>query len=560
MGGASSPANPSPRKTTRKLELPPTRVTLTSAGAAPYYRHMKQIILSALVQAALLAGAGADEVVLPNQTNVAWWSGVVTHGDRMPIANGYSAKLEADNYGNQIQPLLLSSRGDVIWCAEPIGFSMSNNTLRVSSKTAKVEHSSGGDTLRAACQFARDKYFPPSGKMPDEALFAHPQYNTWIELMYDQNQRDVLKYAHAIVANGFEPGVLMIDDNWQEDYGKWTFHPGRFPDPKAMVQELHGLGFKVMVWVCPFVSPDSDVYRALAKQQAFLKDQTGRPAMVRWWNGASALLDFTRPAAVAWFQGRLEALHHDFGVDGFKFDAGDATFYPGLIAAKNVGPNEHSRLFGQFGLQFPLNEYRAMWQMGGAPLAERLRDKAHNWNDLPRLIPDILEQGLIGYSFTCPDLIGGGEFTSFLDGAKIDQELIVRSAFCHSLMPMMQFSVAPWRVLGPEQLAACKKATELRKQYLPTILKLAHHAAKTGEPIVRSMEYVFPHQGFEAVRDQFLLGDDILVAPALDKGLTSRPVRLPPGTWLDSQGHRLTGPATITASAALDELPIFVRQ
>jgi len=100
----------------------------------------------------------------------------------------------------------------------------------------------------------------------------------------------------------------------------------------------------------------------------------------------------------------------------------------------------------------------------------------------------------------------------------------------------------------------------LRAKYLPTILKLAHHAAKTGEPIVRSMEYVFPHQGYEAVHDQFLLGDEILVAPALEKGITSRAVRLPPGTWMDSQGKRLIGPATITTSAALDELPIFERQ
>jgi alpha-glucosidase len=521
---------------------------------------MKPIILSVLALCCVLAAARADEVVLSDQTNVAWWGGVVTHGHAMPMTNGYSANLAANNYGNQTQPLLLSSRGDVIWCTEPIAYALKDNALRVTSKSGKVEHARGGDTLREACKLAREKYFPPSGQLPDEALFAHPQYNTWIELMYDQNQRDVLKYAHAIVANGFEPGVLMIDDNWQEDYGKWTFHPGRFPDPKAMMKELHGMGFKVMVWVCPFVSPDSDVYRALAKQQAFLKDKSGQPAMVRWWNGASALLDFTRPAAVEWFKGRLEVLHSEYGVDGFKFDAGDATFYPGLLASKDVNPNEHSRLFGQFGLLYPLNEYRAMWQMGGAPLAERLRDKAHNWNDLHKLIPDILLQGLIGYSFTCPDLIGGGEFTSFLDGAKIDQELIVRSAFCHALMPMMQFSVAPWRVLGPEQLAACKKATALRAQYLPTILKLAHHAAKTGEPIVRSMEYVFPQQGYAAIKDQFLLGDDILVAPALEKGMTSRPVQIPPGTWVDSQGKRITGPATISASAALDELPIFVRK
>jgi alpha-glucosidase len=520
---------------------------------------MKSTLLPALFLCAALV-ARADEVVLPDQNGVAWWGGVVTHGGQMPMQNGYAADLTANNYGNQIAPLLLSSRGDVVWCAEPIAYTLKDGALRVTSKTGKIERGSGGGTLREAFAFASKKYFPPSGKMPDEALFLHPQYNTWIELMYDQNQRDVLKYAHAIVNNGFEPGVLMIDDNWQEDYGKWTFHPGRFPDPKAMMQELHALGFKVMVWVCPFVSPDSDVYRALAKQQAFLKDNTGKPAMVRWWNGASALLDFTRPAAVAWFTDRLAALQRDYGVDGFKLDAGDADFYPNLIAAKPVSANEHSRLFGQFGLTFPLNEYRAMWQMGGQPLAERLRDKRHDWSDLHKLVPDILQQGLLGYSFTCPDLIGGGEFTSFLDGAKIDQELIVRSAFCHALMPMMQFSVAPWRVLDAEHLAAVKQATALRAKYVPTILKLARQSAQTGEPIVRSLEYVFPHQGFAGVKDQFLLGDDILVAPALEKGVKERKVQLPQGTWRDAKGNRHAGPATITASAALDELPVFTRQ
>ena len=133
-----------------------------------------------------------------------------------------------------------------------------------------------GRTLRDAYRHAAKSFFPTDGKLPDRALFAAPQYNTWIELMYDQNQRDVLKYAHAIVDNGLPPGVLMIDDNWQEDYGKWTFHPGRFPDPKAMMNELHALGFKVMVWVCPFVSPDCDVYRALAKTEGLLHGSARR--------------------------------------------------------------------------------------------------------------------------------------------------------------------------------------------------------------------------------------------------------------------------------------------
>ena len=85
--------------------------------------------------------------------------------------------------------------------------------------------------------------------IPDELLFTHPQYNTWIELMYDQNEEDILEYARAIIDNGYPPGVLMIDDNWQENYGIWKFSPRRFKDPKGMMDELHAMGFKVMLWV-----------------------------------------------------------------------------------------------------------------------------------------------------------------------------------------------------------------------------------------------------------------------------------------------------------------------
>jgi hypothetical protein len=68
-------------------------------------------------------------------------------------------------------------------------------------------------------------------------------------------------------------------------------------------------------------------------------------------------------------------------------------------------PNEQSRLWGEIGLSFPLNEYRAMWKMGGEPLVERLRDKQHTWTDLQKLIPHITTAGLLGYQFTCPDMM-----------------------------------------------------------------------------------------------------------------------------------------------------------
>jgi alpha-glucosidase len=138
---------------------------------------------------------------------------------------------------------------------------------------------------------------------------------------------DVLKYAHGIIENNFPVGVIMIDDNWQEDYGKWQFHPGRFNDPKSMVDSLHHMGFKIMVWICPFISPDYDVYRKLRDEGFLIKEKTTHePAMIHWWNGVSALLDLTNPRAMTWIKQQLSVLTDSVGIDGFKFDAHDAVF------------------------------------------------------------------------------------------------------------------------------------------------------------------------------------------------------------------------------------------
>ena len=83
-------------------------------------------------------------------------------------------------------------------------------------------------------------------------------------------------------------------------------------------------------------------------------------------------------------------------------------------------------------------------------------------------------------------------------------------------------------------------------------------AAKTGDPIVRSMEYAFPHQGFEDCKDQYMLGDTYLVAPIITASDT-RSVRLPKGVWQDDQGKRYKGGKTYTITAGLERLPYFVK-
>ncbi len=511
--------------------------------------------------AAFAQSAVQSELQLCLLPNEAWWGGATTLGSKMPFGVApLSINLNGDNRGNQYAPLLISSKGRYVWCDKAFAFSFSSNTLRVTSSGNALLTGQPGPTLRDAYRHASKTFFPTDGKLPDLALFAAPQYNTWIELMYDQNQKDVLKYAHAIVDNGLPPGVLMIDDNWQEDYGKWAFHPGRFNDPKAMMDELHALGFKVMVWVCPFVSADSDVYRALAKKKAFFMEKPGDPAMVSWWNGKSAMLDLSNPAAKAWFTEELAGLQKTYGVDGFKLDAGDTPFYKAAYLAHDaLDPNEHAGRFGEIGLAFPLNEYRACWKLAGRPLVQRLRDKNHNWDDLGKLVPDLIAAGLLGYAFVCPDMIGGGEFQSFLNLSSIDQDLVVRSAQTHALAPMMQFSVAPWRVLDATHLDAVKKAVALRMRFTPRILDLAKACAASGEPMLRHMAYVFPEGGYENIGDQFMMGDDLLVAPMLTKG-TSRAVRIPKGQWKADDGSVIEGPVNQTIDVPLARLPFFERQ
>ena len=95
------------------------------------------------------------------------------------------------------------------------------------------------------------------------------------------------------------------------------------------------------------------------------------------------------------------------------------------------------------------------------------------------------------------DMVGGGEATTYRPGSFFSERLFVRSCALH---PMMQFSAAPWRYLSPANVEACRAFAELHVAFAPYILDLARHAARTGEPIVRAMEYEFPHAGL-ALRD-----------------------------------------------------------
>lgn len=134
-------------------------------------------------------------------------------------------------------------------------------------------------------------------------------------------------------------------------------------------------------------------------------------------------------------------------------------------------------------MSFPYNELRASWKLGGQALVQRLGDKDYSWRATQLLIPDMTAAGLLGHYYTCPDMVGGGQFGAFLNVKKFDEELIVRSCQVHALMPMMQFSVAPWRILSKENVAICAKYAHLHQQMGDYILELANMRQRPVNPL-----------------------------------------------------------------------------
>ncbi|MBV7363289.1 glycoside hydrolase family 31 protein [Actinomycetaceae bacterium TAE3-ERU4] len=498
-----------------------------------------------------------------------WWGGLVTDGAQMPFDENteYSRDLghpEKDAMGlglpsNQVSPSLVSNRGRLVFSKFPFKFTFQRGVLLVQGK--EVEFGQCGQDLRGAYSALSRIFFGPSGKMPASQLFTSPQYNTWIEMPYLPTQEKTLAYAKKLLEGGMKPGVLMIDDNWASTYGTWEFDRSRFPDPVQMITELHELGFSVMLWVVPFISPDTATFRELEKRGYLLRQSDGEIALRRWWNGISATFDLSNPEAEKWIHERLRYLIEVFGVDGFKFDAGDIRDYrEDDETSAGWTPVEFCEKWAQIASCYPFNEIRACWKNSGLPIAQRLEDKPPAWGakGIGTLIPNLLAQGMIGHPYSCPDMVGGGEISAMQAQSRIDEEFFVRYCQVAALSPMIQFSTSPCRVLTGKALEAVKKALDIRERFLPLIMRLATESACSAEPIMRPISYHVP--GAPKIIDQFFLGENLLVAPVIKRGQKVREVILPAGRWVGDDGIEYLIEdeyASVEIEVPLGRLPYF---
>ncbi|CAI5536973.1 unnamed protein product [Closterium sp. Naga37s-1] len=387
--------------------------------------------------------------------------------------------------------------------------------------------------VKQAAEAALETLPRPANPPPREMVDA-PIWTTWARYHANVTQANVEQFAHEIVGRGLSRSVMEIDDKWQTKYGDFDFDPVKFPNPKAMVEMLHALGFKVTLWIMPFVEEASAAYQEGAPKGYFISSSAPatkglKPGFFKWWQPVpAAALDVTNPEAVAWFVGRLKRLQADYLIDGFKFDAGEPCFLPPHFVTHKpiVTPVEYTRLYVQeVASQFSYAEVRTGHKTSSVPLLTRMGDRFSTWstgNGLRSVIPTLLTSGILGYPFCLPDMVGGNAYF----GNKPDVELLVRWAQANALMPAMQFSIAPWDL------------------------------SKEADRLCKAMLETFP------IDDQFAIGDDIVVAPVVVKGQKKRDVYLPKGTWCEllNPSNTFEGPTWLEdVEAPLHIIPIYCR-
>ncbi|XP_045612250.2 myogenesis-regulating glycosidase [Procambarus clarkii] len=422
------------------------------------------------------------------------------------------------------------------------------------------------DDVRKVHEASYPKFFSLPEGVPDTLMMQDPIWSTWAEYKTHVNDSRVLDLAQQIKNHGFNNSQVEIDDNWETCYGNATFNPDRFPDPKAMVDQLHSEGFRVTLWIHPFINDDCEAFAYADQHGYFVKDSEGQTQKTQWWQGSSAgIIDFSNTEAAAWWSQRLTDLQEQIGIDSFKFDAGESSWLPDVYTLdvdERFWPNAYTMKYvetvAQFGGMIEARVGRATQQH---PIFIRMLDKDSIWgsnNGLRTLVPSLLHFGLLGYPFVLPDMIGGNGYI----GIKPGTELFVRWAQANAFMPALQFSILPWQY--DEQVIELSLAvTSLHNQYTPLLLRLAEEATRSVAPIARPTWWLCPDiEECLVANQQFLLGDDLLVAPVVEAGANSLEVVLPPGSWRQAGTDQVTeGPVSlILTNISLETIVYFTRE
>ncbi|HEX4818307.1 MAG TPA: TIM-barrel domain-containing protein [Nonomuraea sp.] len=467
-----------------------------------------------------------------------------------------------------------------------------NVPLYVSSRGYGILVDSGAPTEFDVCQSTHSvvqivvpddvlDYYVIAGPTPAEVLDRYDRltcrpslppkwaFGTWISSGFCVDSQDrVLARARTIRERGIPCDVLHLDTYWQAG-GHWSdlrWDPVNFPEPERMLGELHEMGFKVCLWMNPYISHLSPVFLEAASAGYFLKREDGEVYVADCWHGsfpACGIVDFTNPAAVTWFKGLLERPLRQ-GADAFKTDfaegvPADAVAFNGMTGTDLH--NVYTLLFNDAVAEVTreVNGHALVWArssyLGGQRHSAQWNgDTYTSYAAMGSTIRGGLAHGLSGVPFWSHD---AGGFTG-----RPSDDLYVRWAQFGALSPLVRLhgttTREPWEFPAVEALAV--EALRLRYRLMPYLYSAAVEAARTGAPMMRALCVDHPDDPVAWQADlEYLLGRDLLVAPMISPA-GRRQVYLPRGRWVDYwTGEVLEGARYVRVAKPLDQIPLFVR-
>lgn len=395
------------------------------------------------------------------------------------------------------------------------------------------------------------------------------------------NQAETLGAVDSLKTRGYPLDGIVLDLYWygkETDMGRLEWNPQQWPDHKKMLADLKEKGVNTILISQPYINKIGalDNYNMLAAKGMLVKDSAGQVKDVTTWVGDAGMFDVSNPDTRRWLWNRYKTLTDD-GVAAWWGDLGEPEVHPsGMVHANgetteqyhNAYGNEWSRIIYEgFRSEYP--DRRIMMLMrGGTAGLQRYNvfpwstDVSRSWEGFQPQINIMLGSGLSGLAYMSSD-VGG-----FAVDPKhpYDPELYVRwlqqGVFSPTLRTHAQDRPEPYHY--PAQEPIIRHFIKMRYQWLPYNYTLAYENATAGLPFARPLNFRADNLDakYANVSDEYLWGDEVLVAPVMKPGARSRKLLFPAGKWYSFDKPWLrtyAGGSEATVQAPLDYLPLFVR-
>lgn len=394
------------------------------------------------------------------------------------------------------------------------------------------------------------------------------------------NQKEAIGAVDSLQQRGYPVDGIVLDLYWygvETDMGRLEWDKAQWPDHRAMLAELKAKGVHAVPIHQPYIIKKGaiDIYRLLEEKGMLTKDASGRTKDVTTWVGDAGMFDIANPSTRTWMWERLKPLTAE-GLSGWWGDLGEPEVHPlEIVHANGETAEEFHNVYGNVwsktifdGLRKDFPDMRPMLMMrGGTTGLQRYSvfpwtsDVARSWEGLQAQNKLLLSAGLSGLGYMGNDV---GGFA--VDPAKpYDPELYVRWVQAATFSPVMRTHAQdrPEPYHYPQQEAILKKFIGMRYQWLPYNYTLAYENATAGYPLMRTLNFSGKEEdaALGHISDEYLWGDNVLVAPVTTKGARQRKVAFPSGTWIDWNNplKSYRGGTTATVAAPLRTLPLFVK-